>query len=227
MEANVLKNKPASTPEAFVHIVGRNMLQNELLLTFLRNETGLEGTCIPKVLSADLFDNKKTFQVQLLILDSKDFDIGSIWNEINHWQREKSYNCLLALCNVDPEKDIEKMAIAHDIRGIFYNNTPLHILSKGISAILKGDIWYSREILKKCLLEARPLLRYANSTAMLHLTLREREILTIIASGYRNKEIADQLNISEYTVKTHIYNIYKKINVSNRLQASLWATKNL
>ena len=59
------------------------------------------------------------------------------------------------------------------------------------------------------------------------LTHREIEILSLLAVGAKNEEIADKLYISTNTVKTHIYNIFKKINVTNRLQAALWAAKNL
>ena len=59
------------------------------------------------------------------------------------------------------------------------------------------------------------------------LTARECEILLLIASGKNNSQIADTLNISRNTVKTHLYNIYNKINVPNRLQAALWAAKHL
>jgi len=49
----------------------------------------------------------------------------------------------------------------------------------------------------------------------------------MISAGTKNEHIADKLSISPNTVKTHIYNIFKKINVPNRLQAALWAANNL
>jgi DNA-binding CsgD family transcriptional regulator len=59
------------------------------------------------------------------------------------------------------------------------------------------------------------------------LTPREVEILAMVAVGAKNEEIAEKLYISPHTVKTHIYNIFKKIDVPNRLQAALWAASNL
>lgn len=59
------------------------------------------------------------------------------------------------------------------------------------------------------------------------LTNREKEILDLIAAGLSNQQIADELFISPHTVKTHLHNIFKKINVKRRLQAALWAAKHL
>ena len=59
------------------------------------------------------------------------------------------------------------------------------------------------------------------------LTSREIEVLSVLVSGAKNEEIAEKLFISPHTVKSHLYAIYKKIDVSNRLQAVLWASENL
>ena len=58
------------------------------------------------------------------------------------------------------------------------------------------------------------------------LTQREYEVLTLIAEGRNNKEIADELFISEKTVKNHVSNIFRKLNVSDRTQAAIYAFKN-
>lgn len=59
------------------------------------------------------------------------------------------------------------------------------------------------------------------------LTEREYEILTELSKGASNVEIANAFFISENTVRTHIYNIFKKISVNNRTQAACWANSHL
>ena len=54
---------------------------------------------------------------------------------------------------------------------------------------------------------------------MAKLTIREREMLDLLAKGYSYKEIADQLSISFETVRTHIHNIYEKLHVQSRTEA--------
>ncbi len=58
------------------------------------------------------------------------------------------------------------------------------------------------------------------------LTQREYEVLTLIAEGLNNKDIADTLYISEKTVKNHVSNIFRKINVNDRTQAAIYAFRN-
>jgi DNA-binding NarL/FixJ family response regulator len=65
-----------------------------------------------------------------------------------------------------------------------------------------------------------------NNHPDLKLTCREKDLLSEIAKGLTNIEIAETLFLSEMTVKTHLKNIYKKLNVSNRTEAIIVAMKN-
>jgi DNA-binding NarL/FixJ family response regulator len=112
------------------------------------------------------------------------------------------------------------------VRGFFYEQDSLDVFLKGIRAIFDGELWLPRKIMMKCILNNKsrePL----PSEDGIPLTQRENEILAIVAVGATNEEIADRLCISSHTVKTHLYNIFRKISVPNRLQAALWAAKNL
>ena len=55
------------------------------------------------------------------------------------------------------------------------------------------------------------------------LSRREREITALVAQGFRNREIADKLFISEQTVKNHMHNIFEKVGVQDRLELALYA----
>ncbi len=73
----------------------------------------------------------------------------------------------------------------------------------------------------------KPPQRYrSKEERMKHLTRREQEVLGLIAEGMNNREIANHLFISEKTVKNHVSNIFKKINVNDRTQAAIYAIKN-
>ncbi|WOX04666.1 response regulator transcription factor [Microbulbifer pacificus] len=66
-----------------------------------------------------------------------------------------------------------------------------------------------------------------DSRSSLLLTRREQEILAQLTTGEPNSIIASRLHLSEHTVKNHMYNIFRKIGVKNRLQASNWAKLHL
>jgi len=80
--------------------------------------------------------------------------------------------------------------------------------------------------MSRCILEDKGRVK-AQPRDTQGLSPREIEILSLITVGATNEEIGDRLCISTNTVKTHVYNIFHKIKVPNRLQAALWAAKNL
>jgi LuxR family transcriptional regulator of csgAB operon len=92
--------------------------------------------------------------------------------------------------------------------------------------VREGDWWIPREVMIKCIIEGTDE-DVSSKRGSEILTHRQTEILAQVAVGASNDEIAENLNVSPHTVKTHLYNIFKKIKVTNRLQAALWAAKHL
>jgi DNA-binding CsgD family transcriptional regulator len=64
------------------------------------------------------------------------------------------------------------------------------------------------------------------SEELAELTLREREILQLVAQGHSNAKLAGMLWVTEQTVKFHLSNVYRKLNVANRTEASWWVQRN-
>ena len=114
-----------------------------------------------------------------------------------------------------------KEMISKGVLGIRPPSADSDLLKKALKAICNGEVWLDRDSLIKLLSAVQRPEKYVK------LGKREREIIFHICQGYRNKEIANKLNISEQTVKSHCNRIYKKLGVSDRLQLALYSQKNL
>ncbi len=113
------------------------------------------------------------------------------------------------------EDNISCLMITNKINGIITTDTDIRLLLKAFHAIGNGQIW-----IDNCKIKA--LVNFAensrDSVVGGSLSNKEREVVITISEGLTNKEIASQLFISEQTVKTHINNIFKKLNVTRRTQ---------
>ena len=216
-----------NTTQTFVHIIGSNMLQNELLLSFLERETGFKGTCIPNVTDSIPIHHDISALSQFFLVDYNDIHIHNFWPSIDTLKISNERSSYLAFCNVEPEMEIEVAAVANGVRGVFYKSDPPQLIRKGIRAILKGDFWYSRKVLGRFIMGKKDSNIPKEHPLLETLSDREKEILSLVASGYSGKHIAKMLDITVNTVKTHTYNLYKKLNVNSRLQATLFAAKYL
>ena len=216
--------KPKSSPTQ-VHIVGPLIFQNKLMAWYLQEKTGLACRCI-RDLDVASFSDRNGQQTELLLLDCLGSDYSNLWSTIRSLFDSAKKGVYVAIFNLAAGQSFGNDLVKKGVRGVFYDDDPLPNFAKGVPAILDGEMWFSRKDLMKCILEADSDIKLAMEVKA-QLTAREREILLLIASGINNSQIADNLNISRNTVKTHLYNIYNKINVPNRLQAALWAAKHL
>ncbi|MGF1731693.1 LuxR C-terminal-related transcriptional regulator [Photobacterium kasasachensis] len=109
--------------------------------------------------------------------------------------------------------------------GVFFAGDEMSVVAKGMKKVLEGELWLSRKLTNELITSYRNKdAIVAKSTA--NLTTREKEIMQLLVLGASNIQIAETLFVSENTVKTHLYNVFKKINVKNRMQAFMWAKNN-
>jgi DNA-binding NarL/FixJ family response regulator len=94
-------------------------------------------------------------------------------------------------------------------------------VEKAIHAALSGEMYLDAAVARR--LTSSMLSREAVAEP---LSPREREVLALVGLGYSNREIADELVISERTARTHVSSILFKLRLSSRTQAALWAIKN-
>ena len=209
-----------------IYIVGFLKLQNALMSSLIEKKTGMKCLVVDSLSNIPDTTNENTGHSQLALLDFFGKDLGNILHELDRNIEKIPSQCVLGIFNVRPGEQIEEETVAIGIRGYFYENDSLDQLLKGIHAIFAGELWVSRKvmteyILNEANLNCSPIINNNN------LTPRQKEILAMIATGATNDMVADKLHISTHTVKTHVYNIFKEINVTNRLQAALWAANNL
>jgi DNA-binding NarL/FixJ family response regulator len=111
-------------------------------------------------------------------------------------------------------------------RGCISNDAPLSDIINAIKAVHQGELWLEKKHVARFIEEQT---RFASTqkeqkqASPDELTSREKEVLKCLTTGCTNKEIAEKLFISEKTVKTHLNSIFRKLDVTKRLQAILLA----
>lgn len=171
--------------------------------------------------NGELFSNVDRIKPNLLFIDISTKDDKTL-KAISKIKILNSKMLIVALS--DNIEDAVSIVLNENLNGIFLYNFKVEELYRGLSEIItKGS--YIQESIRKKMYNYDQSIR--NEKYKINsLTKRELEILVHVANGMFNKEIATSLNISERTVKNHLSNIFKKIEVSDRTQAAVFAIKN-
>ncbi len=99
------------------------------------------------------------------------------------------------------------------------------LILSAVRSVGKGGTWLQREMTGKLFEEFTRLTQARREAPDRLLTAREVEVLSLLAQGHRNAAIADKLFISERTVKVHITNLFRKLGLSDRVQATRYAIR--
>ncbi|WP_031858947.1 cyclic-di-GMP-binding transcriptional regulator CpsQ [Vibrio parahaemolyticus] len=133
------------------------------------------------------------------------------------------------MLNLGYDLDTEELASWPHVKGIFGPGDSMEKVCQGLGAIIKGDNWLSRRLLDQLVnyYKGKESNNVSEPAIEVELTRREIQVLKMLKEGGSNMEIADSLFISEHTIKSHLYNIFRKLEVKNRTQATSWAKRNL
>lgn len=138
--------------------------------------------------------------------------------------RNKKYPVKVLILTVHNEVDYLVKAIDIGVDGYLLKNSSSSELLTAINAVMNDEGYIQPDLIPA--LNSRLVSRNDSKEKIDSLTKREHEVLKLVAQGMFNKEIGEQMGISERTVKNHISSIFKKIDVADRTQAAVFAIKN-
>ncbi len=144
---------------------------------------------------------------------------------IKELKQDKSFFKVIVL-TIHQDREYLFKTLQMGAEGYVLKDAEPSVLIEAIRNVNKGQSFIQPNMTRELVREFnRVTLHERDKSEENSLTSREVEVLELIAEGMINKEIAKQLYISEKTVKNHVSNIFKKLNVSDRTQAAIYAFK--
>lgn len=125
-----------------------------------------------------------------------------------------------------PERNLVMDAFRAGARGVFcLSQSGFKLLCRCVEQIHAGQIWADSSELSEVMEAFSQLapMRVANADGMRLLTKREEDVVRLLAEGLQNREIANELKLSEHTVKNYLFHIFDKLGVSSRVELVLYA----
>jgi DNA-binding NarL/FixJ family response regulator len=122
------------------------------------------------------------------------------------------------------DSQYQVQAVQNGAMGVVLSQKSPDVLYKAIEKVYEGEVWLDRNLMARVLSTNHK--NGEGDTAPRKIALlssREREIITLVGAGLKNQQIADQLFLSDVTVRHHLTSIFKKLNVADRLELVIYA----
>lgn len=170
----------------------------------------------------ETIEKLKDYNVDVLLLDINMPNMNGLETLKNI--KKNNIDVKVLILTIHNEVDYLIKAVEIGCDGYVLKDSDSNLLRKAIYTVYEGDKFIQPSLTP--VLNAGLASKVEVDEKLNELTRREVEVLKLIAEGLFNKEIASKLDISERTVKNHVSNIFKKIDVSDRTQAAVFAIKN-
>ncbi|MCO1333856.1 response regulator transcription factor [Microbulbifer sp. OS29] len=176
------------------------------------------------ILQRSTLPSLNDIKAEYLLLDCADVNASDL-EKLLRGIHSSSSSPGIVLINVDKAGDIDFVLHWEKVLGLIPFECDGKVIMGRLGRIFSGEYWFPRDVLHNFLRQHRKPRKWCDKAS--NLTQRERQILQLICDCNTNANIAEALCVSEHTVKSHLYKIYRKIGCRNRLEASSWASQNL
>jgi DNA-binding NarL/FixJ family response regulator len=179
-----------------------------------------------------VLDVLQQYEPDILLLDLKMPGLDGL-STLQRLQVVKNKTRVIVLTASDDKNEFVQ-AMKLGTSGIVLKQTATELLIKSIRKVHAGEIWLDSHTTAAVIRQfvaaddSGPVAAQAapRDRERSPLSQREREIVALVAQGFKNKEMAEKMFISEQTVKNHLHNIFDKLGVSDRLELALYAIHN-
>jgi two-component system, NarL family, nitrate/nitrite response regulator NarL len=176
----------------------------------------------------DVLDKVRELDPDVLLLDLRMPNLDGLGALQALPQVNKRTRVIILTASEDKNEFVQAMKLG--CSGIVLKQTAPDLIVKSIRKVHSGEIWLDSHTTAAVMRQFSTGLEGSGSgqagakgRERSPLSAREREIVALVAQGYKNKEMAEKMFISEQTVKNHLHNIFDKLGVSDRLELALYA----
>jgi two-component system nitrate/nitrite response regulator NarL len=130
--------------------------------------------------------------------------------------------CKFILIGMEPDEEQFLAAVRSGIMGYLLQDASASDIVAALRAVFRGEAVCPPQlcsVLFRSVTQTAGEIPFQNSNSKLDLTQRQQQLVTLVAKGLTNKEIASHLNLSEFTVRNHIHKILKQVDAENRTEA--------
>jgi DNA-binding NarL/FixJ family response regulator len=217
---------PSSAGKIRVMIADDHPIVRDGLKKLLSLEDDIEVVAVASD-GREVLDQVAEHQPDIILLDLRMPNLDGITTLQTLQQKSCPAKVIILTASEDKNEFVQAMKLG--ARGIVLKQTASELIVKSIRKVQSGEIWLDSQTTAAVMRQfAAPTSEPAPpQTGRVRerspLSAREREIVALVAQGYKNKEMAEKMFISEQTVKNHLHNIFDKLGVSDRLELALYA----
>jgi DNA-binding NarL/FixJ family response regulator len=215
--------KPAAAIRVLV--ADSSQMQTQLLSSALRRHPEFQITCCP-LDPEGILRLLESCSIDVLLLDAN--SQGNSWQDMSLLRRiHVSFPKVAKILLIESfDREMVVNAFRSGARGLFcFAASPFRALCKCIQVVHRGQVWATAEQIDYLIdiVSQVPSLRVVNAHGNTLVTPREEQVVALVAEGLSNRQIAEELGLSEHTVKKYLFRIFDKLGISTRVELVLYA----